>query len=145
MKPLKSLLAVSLSAAMLFSAPVSGITGMEPQTVEAATKSCKLKIIRYHERRIQHPPDLKQCRIRQNSLEILKHQNCHCDQRNRQRKKGWLHIHLRSIWRKDLQMQGNNQRSQNTCTQQNLADIKSGWPVQSRIKKCSRKSNMEVL
>ena len=42
MKPLKSLLAVSLSAAMLFSAPVSGITGMEPQTVEAATKSCKL-------------------------------------------------------------------------------------------------------
>ena len=42
MKPLKSLLAVSLSAAMLFSAPVSGITGMEPQTVEAATKRCKL-------------------------------------------------------------------------------------------------------
>lgn len=42
MKPLKSLLAVSLSAAMLFSVPVSGITGMEPQTVEAATKSCKL-------------------------------------------------------------------------------------------------------
>ena len=42
MKPLKSLLAVSLSVAMLFSVPVSGITGMEPQTVEAATKSCKL-------------------------------------------------------------------------------------------------------
>ena len=42
MKFSRSLLAVSLSAAMLFSAPASGITGMEPQTVEAATKSCKL-------------------------------------------------------------------------------------------------------
>ena len=42
MKFSRSLLAVSLSAAMLFSVPVSGIIGMEPQTVEAATKSCKL-------------------------------------------------------------------------------------------------------
>lgn len=38
MKFSKSLLAVSLSAAMLFSAPASGITNMKPQTVEAATK-----------------------------------------------------------------------------------------------------------
>ena len=51
MKFSRSLLAVSLSAAMLFSVPVSGIIGMEPQTVEDSHKSCKLKqIIRYHER-----------------------------------------------------------------------------------------------
>ena len=125
MKPLKSLLAVSLSVAMLFSVPVSGITGMEPQTVEAATKSCKL--------------NRSSVTMNAGSSTRLTLSNAVSG------KIGWLHIHLRSIWRKDLQMQGNNQRSQNTCTQQNLSDIKSGWPLQSRIKKCSRKSNMEVL
>lgn len=43
MKLSKSFLAVSLSAAMLFSTPVSGICQVQPQTVEAAvTTTCKL-------------------------------------------------------------------------------------------------------
>lgn len=43
MKFSKSFLAVSLSAAMLFSTPVSGICQVQPQTVEAAvTTTCKL-------------------------------------------------------------------------------------------------------
>ena len=146
MKPLKSLLAVSLSAAMLFSVPVSGITGMEPQTVEAATKSCKLNrssvtMNAGSSTRLTLSNAVSGKIVwRSSNTKIATVTNGIV-----KGKKGRLHIHLRSIGRKDLQMQGNNQRSQNTCTQQNLADIKSGWPVQSRIKKCSRKSNMEVL